>query len=77
MHNDYDLAIAFKPYIKDPVESRLRPELLALKWHAKLNMPLSIVDINQIPLAYTVVQDNTLLYSTNDYRKMTEEQRVT
>lgn len=78
IHSDYDLAIAFKTYIKDPVECRLRPELLALKWHAKLNIPLSIVDINQVPLplAYTVVQDNTLLYSKNDYRKMTEEQRI-
>jgi len=76
--SDYDLAVAFKTYIEDPVEYRLRPELLALEWHEKLNIPLSIVDINQAPLAlaYTVVLDNTLLYSKNDYRRMTEEQKI-
>ena len=76
--SDYDLAVAFKTYIEDPVEQRLRPELLALEWQEKLNIPLSIVDINQapLPLAYTVVLDNTLLYSKNDYRRMTEEQKI-
>ena len=76
--SDYDLAVAFKTYIKEPVECRLRPEMLALEWHRKLNSPLSIVDINQVslPLAYTVIQDNTLLFSKNDYRRMTEEQRI-
>ena len=76
--SDYDLAVAFKTYIEDPVEHRLRPELLALEWQEKLNIALSIVDINQapLPLAYTVVLDNTLLYSKNDYRRMTEEQKI-
>ncbi|NOQ65143.1 MAG: nucleotidyltransferase domain-containing protein [Methyloprofundus sp.] len=76
--SDYDLAIAFKSYIEEPIECRLRPEILALEWHDKLKIPLSIVDINQVPLplAYTVVVDNTLLYSKNDYRKMTEEQKI-
>jgi len=77
-NSDYDLAVAFKTYISEPVERRLRPEMLALAWHKQLNIPLSIIDINQVPLplAYTVVQDNTLLYSKNDYRRMTEEQRI-
>jgi len=76
--SDYDLAIAFKTYIEDPIERRLRPELLALKWCNQLNNPLSIIDINQVPLplAYTVIQDNKLLYSQNDYRRMVEEQRI-
>jgi len=76
--SDYDLAIAFKTYIEDPIERRLRPELLALKWCKKLNNQLSIIDINQVPLplAYTVIQDNKLLYSQNDYRRMVEEQRI-
>ena len=76
--SDYDLAVAFKTYIEDPIERRLRPEILALEWHEKLNIPLSIIDINQapLPLAYTVVLDNTLLYSKNDYRRMTEEQKI-
>lgn len=78
IQSDYDLAVAFKNYIEDPVERRLRPEILALKWHKMLDIPLSIVDINQapLPLAYTVVLDNTLLYSKNDYRRMTEEQKI-
>ncbi|MBT3812681.1 MAG: nucleotidyltransferase domain-containing protein [Gammaproteobacteria bacterium] len=77
-NSDYDLAIAFKTYIKDPVERRLRPEMLTLEWRKKLSIPLSIIDINQVPLplAYTVLQDNTTLYSHNDYRKMTEEQKI-
>ena len=76
--SDYDLAVAFKTYIKEPVECRLRPEMLALEWHGKLNIPLSIIDINQVPLplAYTVIRDNTLLFSKNEYRRMTEEQRI-
>jgi len=77
-NSDYDLAIAFKTYIKDPIEQRLRPELLSLEWHKLLGVEISIVDINQaiLPLAYTVVQDNTVLYSQNDFRRMTEEQRI-
>lgn len=76
--SDYDLAIAFKSYIPDPVERRLRPELLALQWHKALNLPLSIIDINQalLPMAYTIVQDNCALYCANDYRRMVEEQRI-
>ncbi|WP_440875560.1 type VII toxin-antitoxin system MntA family adenylyltransferase antitoxin [Thalassotalea sp. PLHSN55] len=76
--SDYDLAIAFKEYISDPVERRLRPELLAIQWQKQLNLDLSIIDINQIPLplAYSVVQDNTVVFSCNDYRLMTEEQKI-
>lgn len=77
-NSDYDLAVAFKTYIDDPVERRLRPELLALQWAKLLSVELSIIDINivPLPLAYTVVQDNTVIYSRNDYRKMVEEQRI-
>ncbi len=77
-NSDYDLAVAFKSFIEDPLERRLRPELLAMEWNKKLQVPLSIIDINQIPLplAYTVVQDNTVLYINNEYRRMTEEQKI-
>jgi len=77
-NSDYDLAVAFKSYIKEPIDRRLRPELLALEWNRKLGIALSIIDINQVPLtlAYTVVQDNMLLYSKNEYRRMVEEQRI-
>lgn len=77
-NSDYDLAIAFKYYIKDPVERRLRPELLALKWQKQLDIALSIIDINQasLPMAYTIVEDNVTLFCPNDYRRMVEEQRI-
>lgn len=77
-NSDYDLAIAFKHYIKDPVERRLRPELLALKWQKQLDIALSIIDINQasLPMAYTIVEDNVTLFCANDYRRMVEEQRI-
>jgi len=76
--SDYDLAIAFKNYIEDPVERRLKPELLALQWRKKLSVDLSIIDINQVPLplAYTVVADNHMLYNCNNYRLMIEEQKI-
>ena len=77
-NSDYDLAVAFKSYIKEPIDRRLRPELLALEWNRKLGIVLSIIDINQVPLtlAYTVIQDNTLLCSKNEYRRMVEEQKI-
>lgn len=76
--SDYDLAIAFETYIDDPVERRLRPELLALEWEKQLDIALSIVDINQavLPLAYTIVADNAVIYCENNYRRMMEEQKI-
>jgi predicted nucleotidyltransferase len=76
--SDYDLAIAFTQYIDDPVERRLRPEVLALTWAKKLGVELSIIDINQasVPMAYTIVQDNTVIFGENNYRCMVEEQRI-
>jgi predicted nucleotidyltransferase len=77
-NSDYDLAVAFKSYIEDPVDRRLRPELLSLEWNKQLDIKLSIIDINQValPLAYTVLKDNTVIYVKNEYRKMTEEQII-
>jgi predicted nucleotidyltransferase len=82
-NSDYDLAVAFKSYIEDPIEQRIRPELLAMDWQkelnqSELNIALSIIDINRVPLplAYTVIHDNALLYSVNEYRRMVEEQRI-
>ncbi len=77
-NSDYDLAVAFKNYVKDPVERRLRPELLALEWQKQLGFDLSIIDINQaaLPMAYTIVQDNVTLFCSDDYRRMVEEQRI-
>jgi 23S rRNA C2498 (ribose-2'-O)-methylase RlmM len=55
-HSGYDLAVAFKTFIKDdPIEKRLHPECLAIDWQPLLGLhdyQLSIADINQahIPL---------------------------
>ncbi len=77
-NSDFDLAVAFKTYLPDPLERRLRPELLTLNWRKTLASDLSIIDINNVPLplAYTVVQDNTVLYCTNTLRRMTTEQVI-
>ena len=76
--SDYDLAVAFTHYLDNPVDRRLRPELLALAWHKSLQRPLSIIDIEQVPLplAYTVIMDNTVLCCRNDYRRMTLENKL-
>ena len=76
--SDFDLAVAFKAYIENPLERRLRPELLALSWQKELDQPLSVIDINQasLPMAYTVVEDNFNIYCANNYRRMVEEQRI-
>jgi len=76
--SDFDLAIAFKSFVDSPIERRLRPELLALDWQKKLGLEISIVDFNQAPiqLAYTIVKDNCVIFSRNDFRLMTEEQKV-
>lgn len=65
--SDYDLGVAFKNYIQDPLEQRLRPELLALDWCESLNLAenkLSIVDVSlaPIPLAFEIVSYGKVLY---------------
>ena len=77
-NSDYDLAIAFKSFIKDPLENRIRPELLASFWQQKLGVDLSIIDINQspIPLSYTVLIDDNAFYIANGMRKLKEENRI-
>jgi uncharacterized protein len=79
--SDYDLAIAFFTFLKNPLETRLRPEMLALEWQSKLGLPekqLSIVDINQIPiaLAYEIIQYNRVLVCRDKRRLWKEENRI-
>jgi predicted nucleotidyltransferase len=79
-HNDsdYDLAVAFKSFIDDPLDSRLRPELLAMDWQEQFEHPISIIDINKvpIPLAFTVIVDDSPVYIGNGMRKLQEESRI-
>lgn len=80
--SDWDLAVAFDPIkLSDPLEGRLRPELLALDWQRALGLSegkLSIVDINQapIPLAFAIVDANRPLYIGDEGRRLQEEARI-
>ena len=79
--SDYDLAIAFFSFLKNPLETRLRPEMLALEWQSRLNLnekKLSIVDINQItiPLAYEIIQYDYVLLCRDYKRLWNEEKRI-
>lgn len=77
--SDYDLAVLFKEYKTDPVERRLEPELLALDWqHEFQDCQLSVLDVLQVPLplAFTVVMDNTLLYCRDDFARLEFERRT-
>lgn len=79
--SDYDLAIAFNRFLTDPLDKRLRPEMLALEWQSLLKLDehtLSIVDINQIPivLAYEIIQYNKVLFCRDEKRLWREENRI-
>ena len=80
--SDYDLAVAFKTFIKDdPLEKRLRPECLTLDWQQALGLrdfQLSIVDINQapIPLAWEIIEADCVLYCDDELRLWQETQRI-
>lgn len=79
--SDYDLAIAFTHFLTDPLDKRLRPEMLALEWQSLLKLDehtLSIVDINQVPiiLAYEIIQYNHVLFCRDEKRLWREENRI-
>jgi predicted nucleotidyltransferase len=80
--SDWDLAVAFKTVkLTDPLDNRLRAELLALDWQRQLGLPegkLSLVDINlaPIPLAYEIINANSVLYCRDEGRRMQEEARI-
>ena len=82
INSDYDLAVAFKTFIKDdPLEKRLRPECLTLDWQQALGLhdfQLSIVDINQapIPLAWEIIKADCVLYNSDESRLWQETQRI-
>jgi predicted nucleotidyltransferase len=80
-NSDYDVAIAFNYFLKNPLEIRLRPEMLALEWQSKLHLAersLSLVDINQIPiaLAYEIIQYDKVLFCRDEKRLWREENRI-
>jgi predicted nucleotidyltransferase len=79
--SDIDLAVTFKEWIEDPIERRLRPELLALEWQKSLKLNedmLSVLDMSQapIPIAMTVLTSCTLFLSKHIMRQFQEQQRI-
>ena len=64
--SDFDLAVAFTSWITDPLERRLRPELLAQEWQRELGLGegmLSVVDLSiaPIPLGWSILSQGVLL----------------
>lgn len=75
--SDYDLAILFNSRIADKLDSRLRPELLAMDWLSILQdheIELSIIDVNQVmvPLAFNAI-NGKLLFCNDDGLRMSTE----
>ncbi len=80
--SDIDLAVAFRDFEQDPLERRLRPELLAQAWQDALGLEaerLSIVDINLVPLplAHAVIRTGRVLQANDRLRLAREENRIT
>lgn len=81
-HSDYDMAVAYTTWLSDPLERRLRPELLAQAWQDKLELPedkLSVVDIAlvPVPLGVAILADGKLLVDKHPQIRMTQESRIT
>ncbi len=76
--SDYELAVAFDKPLRDVLDNRLRPEVLAIKWKEMLEVDISILDINisPLPIAMVVVEDDTPLYGQDTVRRYKEEQRI-
>lgn len=80
-HSDYDLAVAFTDWESDPLERRLRPELLAEQWRTELTLPegkLGVVDIAiaPIPLGLAILADGRLLLDKHPQIRLTQESRI-
>jgi len=80
--SDIDLAVAFRDFEQDPLERRLRPELLAQAWQDALGLEaerLSMVDINlaPLPLAHSVIRTVRVLQANDRLRLAREENRIT
>ena len=80
-HSDYDFAVAYKEYLADPLQRRLRPELLTQEWQEQLALPeglISVVDISlaPIPLAINIIEADRPLMIKNDLRYARELNRI-
>ena len=69
-NSDIDLAVIFKNADNDVVARRLRPEIMAIEWANKLELPegsLSLLDLEHgpVPLAMSVLKTGKLLVNKN------------
>ena len=81
INSDYDLAVAFTDWITDPLERRLRPELLAMDWQRELGLSegeISVVDlaICPIPLGWSILSEGQRLLDHHPQLRMTQESRI-
>ena len=76
--SDFDLAIAFNHDLLSSKADDFYSQDLACDWSSKLNVDISIIDINKVPtpLAYNVINEGIVIQSNNDYRRLSEERRV-
>lgn len=79
--SDFDLAVAFTTWITDPLERRLRPELLAQEWQRELGLgeeQLSVVDlaIAPIPLGWSILSQGVLLVDLDWDTRIRQESRI-
>lgn len=79
--SDYDLAVGFRNWEEDPLERRLRPELLAEEWREACGLPenrLSIVDIAiaPIPLGIAILSEGKLLLDRYPDIRLRLESRI-
>ncbi len=68
--SDIDLAVIFATKESDPLQQRLRPELLAIDWNQNLGLPentISVLDmeIAPVPLGMAVLKTGKLLVNKN------------
>ncbi len=80
--SDYDFAVAFDSRLENPLERRLRPELLTMDWQRTVKAAdnaLSVVDINLTPLTLSlniVGDDSKLLVNKDELRYIRELNRI-
>ncbi len=79
--SDFDLAVAYTSWISDPLERRLRPELLAQEWQRELGLKeamMSVVDlaIAPIPLGWSILSQGVLLVDLDRDARLRQESRI-
>lgn len=79
--SDFDFAIGFTDWLEDPLERRLRPEMLAEDWREACGLAegqLSVVDIAiaPIPLGMAILSDGKLLLDQHPQIRLGLESRI-